>query len=87
MIISYLFKVASLTPRSPDPGRFCKGLRAKEHLGTLAPLERLGPVQRVVRWILVFRLQPLLESDSRLPRMGSQIVDLLPHVSRAYHQQ
>ena len=42
-----------LTPRSPDPGRFCEGLRAKEHLGTLAPLERLGPLQRVV-------MQPLL---------------------------
>ena len=42
-----------ITPRSPDPGRFCEGPRAKEHLGTLAHLERLGPVQRVV-------MQPLL---------------------------
>ena len=45
---------AHLTRRSPDPDITCEGPQAKEHLGTLASLERLGPVQQPVR--LGFRI-------------------------------
>ena len=40
---------ASNAPVHRTQAFFCEGLRAKEHLGTLAHLERLGPVKRAVR--------------------------------------